>query len=121
MEFHFESPVNKILIDAETSENYFYKVASSCSVIFLDTEGKILMDIEDETVKNLLENLASKEKPSKQPHIGDSFVVKNKSKKIGNEKLVFFYIDGHFNYKEVRTLFKKLPGDEKKFYRYLNF
>ncbi len=116
MEFNFDCPENKILISAETSENYFYQVASSCSVIFLDTEGKILMDIEDETVKNLLKNLASKEKPSKQPHIGDSFVVKNKSKKIGNEKLVFFYIDGHFNYKEVRTLFKKLPDDVKKLY-----
>ena len=109
MEFHFDSPVNKISIDAETSENYFYKVASSCSVIFLHTDGKILIDIEDETLKNFLENMVSKENPTKNPHVGDSFVVKNKSGKIGNEKLVFFYIDGHFNYEEVRPLFKKLP------------
>ena len=65
MEFFLESSLNNIAININTSEKYFYQVTSSCSVIFLNTDGKILMDVEDETVKNLLENLASKEKPSK--------------------------------------------------------
>ena len=116
MEFDFDSSVNKISIGFNTSENYFYQVTSSCSVIFLHTDGKILIDIEDKTVKNFLENLVSKENPIKKPFVGDSFVVKNKSKKIRIDKLVFFYIDGRPNKDEQRLLFKKLTGDESKFY-----
>ena len=116
MQFRFDNSEKKINLYANASEKYFYQVTSSCSLIFLHTDGKILLDIEDKTIKNILETLVSKENLTSKPVIGDSFAVDITGEKIGIDKLVFFYIDGHTNSDEQRLLFKKLSGDEKKFY-----
>ena len=90
MEFNFKSSEKKTHITVYTSEKYFYQVTSSCSLIFLHTDGKILLDIEDKTIKKLLENLVSKENPISEPVIGNSFALDITAEKIGIDKLVFF-------------------------------
>ena len=113
MEFHFDSSEKKTYITVNTSEKYFYELETSCSVIFLHTDGKIFMDVEDKTVKNFLESLVSKKNPISKPVIGNSFAVDITGEKIGIAKLVFFYIDGSIDKNEKGLIYENYSEDEK--------
>lgn len=117
MEFNFESREKKTHITVYTSEKYFYQVTSTCSLIFLHTDGEILMDIEDKNIKNILENLVSKKNPISAPVIGDTFALDITGEKIGIDKLVFFYIDGSINENEKGFIYENFPEDEKSKFR----
>lgn len=119
MQFRFDNSEKKINLYANASEKYFYQVTSSCSLIFLHTDGKILLDIEDKTIKNILETLVSKENLTSKPVIGDSFAVDITGEKIGIDKLVFFYIDGRIDENERGLIYKNFSDDEKSKFREL--
>ena len=108
MQFSFDNSEKNINLYANASEKYFYQVTSSCSLIFLHTDGKILLDIEDKTIKNFLGNLVSKKNPISEPVIGNSFALDITGEKIGIDKLVFFYIEGRIDNKELALLVRQL-------------
>ncbi len=113
MEFNFESREKKTHITVYTSEKYFYQVTSSCSLIFLHTDGEILMDIEDKNIKKFLENLVSKKNAISEPVIGDTFALDITREKIGIDKLVFFYIEGSINETEKGSMYENFTDDLK--------
>ena len=117
MEFHFESREKKTYTMVKTLDKNFYQLETSCSLIFLHTDGKILLDIEDKTIKNILETLVSKENLTSKPVIGDSFAVDITGEKIGIDKLVFFYTEGRIDNKELAIFYKN--DDEKSAFREL--